>query len=240
MADLGDVVGALLAGLAQARRIADEETVALAEHYRQQPLLGALSVPRVRVSGMEVDIPVVVEEAEPGSGGGDPDRFTDRVLDAVREWSDQVAFSPSPTLLPSIRDELEQLLRPAEPPVATPADTPPERPAGRPGVSFRVPGREAPKETGRTVVDTLSRISRRRFSDRELGDLDRRVRKVVEEEASRPRAPRMAINPLTRVVKETTDPSTVARLRISLMEEGLEWTTIESEDGTQRRLLTPE
>ena len=45
MADIGQLVGTLLASLAHARRITDQETVAIAEYYKDNPLLEGMSVP---------------------------------------------------------------------------------------------------------------------------------------------------------------------------------------------------
>jgi hypothetical protein len=36
------------------------------------------------------------------------------------------------------------------------------------------------------------------------------------------------------------NPSTVARIRITLREEGLEWSTVQKGDGTSARRLSPE
>ena len=61
MADLGELLGTLVVGLAHARRMADEESAAIAEHYRDHPLLERMSVPRIRVQELVVDVPVLLE-----------------------------------------------------------------------------------------------------------------------------------------------------------------------------------
>lgn len=49
MSELSEVLGALMISLVHARRLADEETAAVAEYYKDHPLLEGMSLPRVRV-----------------------------------------------------------------------------------------------------------------------------------------------------------------------------------------------
>ena len=43
MAELGELLGTILASVAHARRMADEETAALAEYYKDHPLLEGMA-----------------------------------------------------------------------------------------------------------------------------------------------------------------------------------------------------
>ena len=63
---LDEIVGSFLAGMAQARKIADEATVSIAEYYKSQPLLEGMTVPRVRVPELILDLPLIVESYEEG------------------------------------------------------------------------------------------------------------------------------------------------------------------------------
>src|SRR6266550_4236158 len=69
MADLGNLLGSLMAGVIRARRVADEETAALAEYYRGNPLLQGLSVPRIRIPELTIDIPCLIEDDVAGKAG---------------------------------------------------------------------------------------------------------------------------------------------------------------------------
>lgn len=60
MAKLSDIVGTLLADLAAARHCADKETVRLAKLYREDPILKTMSVPRIRMPEIIVDLPVLL------------------------------------------------------------------------------------------------------------------------------------------------------------------------------------
>ena len=66
MPDLGDLMGLLVSGVARARRMADEESALIAEQYRRNPLLEGLSVPRVRIPEMTVELPLLLQAYEPG------------------------------------------------------------------------------------------------------------------------------------------------------------------------------
>src|SRR5262245_36964682 len=61
MPKLSDVIGALMADLAHARRVADEQSALLADAYRREPLLQGLSVPRLRLQSVLIDMPALVD-----------------------------------------------------------------------------------------------------------------------------------------------------------------------------------
>jgi hypothetical protein len=65
MSELSEVLGALMISLIHARRLADEETAAVAEYYKDNPLLEGMSLPRVRVPELTIDIPVTFEQYVP-------------------------------------------------------------------------------------------------------------------------------------------------------------------------------
>ena len=64
-----DVVGGLVAGVAQARSIADVEALRMAHRYRQIDLLKGLPVPRLRVRSVSISIPMLISEVIPGKPG---------------------------------------------------------------------------------------------------------------------------------------------------------------------------
>jgi hypothetical protein len=140
MPDLSEILGAFLGSVAHARRLADQETVAIAQHYRSDPLLQGLSVPRVRLPEVVLELPVLVEGFRAASKPVPPRRRRGGVVGC--------------------------------------------EPAGRPA------GLEV------TVV--------------------------------------------TDAIKERTNPASVTRLRLTLKEEGLEWTVTDRADGSARSVLTPE
>ena len=69
MTDLGDLIGSMMSGLLKARRISDEQTAALAEYYKENPLLEGLSIPRIRIPEISIDFPVIIENHSEGENG---------------------------------------------------------------------------------------------------------------------------------------------------------------------------
>ena len=65
MSEFSEVLGALMISLVHARRLADEETAAVAEYYKDNPLLEGMSLPRVRVPELTIDMPVTFEQHVP-------------------------------------------------------------------------------------------------------------------------------------------------------------------------------
>jgi hypothetical protein len=62
-----DIVGGLVAGVAQARSIADVEALRMAHRYRQIELLKGLPVPRLRIRRVSISIPMLISEVVPGT-----------------------------------------------------------------------------------------------------------------------------------------------------------------------------
>lgn len=62
MIELSDFLGNILSQVSEARKHADEASIALAEYYAQDKLLRCLPVPRVRLPNIELTIPVAIKE----------------------------------------------------------------------------------------------------------------------------------------------------------------------------------
>ena len=60
-----DVLGALVSGVSHARRVADAEVMRIAQFYRNHEYLSGLTVPRLRVSKIAIDLPVLFDEVLP-------------------------------------------------------------------------------------------------------------------------------------------------------------------------------
>ena len=63
MVDLGELIGGIMSGLSRARRDADLTSALIAEEYKLHSLLSGVSAPRVRLSGIEIDLPVILNSA---------------------------------------------------------------------------------------------------------------------------------------------------------------------------------
>jgi hypothetical protein len=63
---LSEVLGALVASVAYGRQVADMEALRIARRYEQNELLKGLPVPRLRLSQVNISLPVILSEVIPG------------------------------------------------------------------------------------------------------------------------------------------------------------------------------
>lgn len=61
MARLNEILGALMADIVSARHLADQHTLQLASRSRKDPRLRGVSVPRIRLSEVVIDLPLLIE-----------------------------------------------------------------------------------------------------------------------------------------------------------------------------------
>lgn len=86
MPRLGEVLGGLLADVVRARVAADLQTAQALSAYRDDPVMQAMSVPRVTVPDMSITLSFVVSEVEvPEEVPLDPSRGSTMWNDAVRD-----------------------------------------------------------------------------------------------------------------------------------------------------------
>lgn len=232
MADLGDFLGTVLSGLAQARRVADEEAAALAEYYKQHPLLEGLAVSRIRIPEVTLELPMLIDEVQPGED--DQPETPAKVRGAVIGELERLKAEGEITELPEeftreLGAEINEKLKTAHQPVTR----------GR-----RIGLRET---TSREVENAITKVAkqpefRNTINKNELRLIVDSLRKkaalsAVKREGA---APALKSTVLTENVKANADPATVTRIRITLREEGLEWNDVQGADGKTRGRLTPE
>lgn len=227
MADLGEIMGALLASVAQARRIADEETASLAEYYRQNPLLEGMSLPRVRLPEVVLDLPVLVDDYREVTEQvqARPENVKKDLVAEMTEVAEEAGIKLPKLFMARFEHELD---------VAT------SRFQGPKAAPFSAESLAREVESG--FLRVLHGDKVKRFSDAQArtaqARLRRRTREVAVEHGGRP--PGMDVTVVTGEVKEAGSPTSVTRLRLTLREEGLEWTKVEQPDGAVRHTLTPE
>lgn len=109
MADLDQVLGAVLASLAQARRMADEQTTAIAQYYQTSPLLKGMSAPRIRLPEVTVDVPVIIDQLEAGKPPvfASPKELAALAVDAAV----RTAQSADVPMSAAVRDSLSAAIR---------------------------------------------------------------------------------------------------------------------------------
>jgi hypothetical protein len=227
MADLGVVLGALISGVVHARRIADEESAAIAEHYKDNPLLSGMSIPRVRLPEVTIDIPMLIDAHDEG----EPDQVADSktirtaVSNELKASLAREGLSLAAADVKKFEAVLEQQLVKVSTPIAY--RSPREAVIRAAEEAFSATVRD--KVIGKSTLAAAGRVaSNLRFSASGSA-----LTKVG-------RAPRITTSIITAEVKEKSSPANVSRLTLTLKEEGLEWSVGENSDGTISRKLTPE
>ncbi|BDV41899.1 hypothetical protein GURASL_08220 [Geotalea uraniireducens] len=228
MADLGQLLGTILGSLAHARRLADEETAAIAEYYRSNPLLEGMSLPRIRVPELTIDLPMLIEAHQEGEPNILQEDAVIRaaIVDELKKAAQREGFRLSQTVQKQFDEEVKIEL-----------------------AKVRSDGGERgyPREMIVRAVDsafarTMSEEKHERLLPAQLrrigADLRQRAGDIALKKVGIP--PKISASIVTAEVKEGAAAGNVTRLRIVLKEEGMEWSVGENQDGTVSRKLTPE
>ena len=225
MADLGELIGSLMAGIIRARRMADEQTAVLAEYYRTNPLLESLSVPRIRIPELTLDVPFIIEGHVEGEDGEmeNPLKIA-QALDLHLKLTlekHNITINPAfhKAFVREVRAQLEQAKRSGEPVL-----------------------REAiVRSVQEAFADTLQK-TRITLTPAEKEKVAKALRDKVSTVGinNPPVGSRIVANIRTEDVKERASSTNVARLKITLKEEGLEWAVQASDAGGVTRTLQPE
>lgn len=227
MADLGILLGALISGVVHARRIADEESAAVAEHYKDNPLLSGMSIPRVRIPELTIDIPMLIEAFDEGESDQieDSQKISDAVSKELKASLTREGLSIAPADLKKFSGTFnEQLTK-----INAPAGHRSPREAVIRAAEEAFSNTVRDKVINEASLSAASRIA----SNLRFTASGSSLKKVG-------RAPQITSSILTSEVKDRSSQTTVSRIRLSLQEEGLEWSIGENEDGTISRKLTPE
>ena len=112
MADLGDLLGSLMSGLIRARRMADEQTAALAEYYKSIPLLEGLSVPRIRIPELTIDMPFLIDNDLEGEKGAmeEPAKIASALDSQLESTLTKNNIKPSPIFRKTFAEEVNTRL----------------------------------------------------------------------------------------------------------------------------------
>lgn len=227
MTDLAEVLGTLLASVAKARHITDLQTASIAEQYRENPLLEGLSVPRVRVPELRIDLPVLIEGEREGVPGRlhEPEFIARKAVTAIHRKLTAAGVKLPKEVRQRLIDQLSTGLAQEIGPHVT---------AAREAIARRAEqlAHDALASTG--LMEQLNQATLRAI----LNAVRRRVEETAEAEPGR--RPTMSVNVISGELKERASPSVVARLSLSIREEGLEWEITRNADGTTTRRLGPE
>lgn len=232
MSELSTVLGSLMVSLVHARRMADEETAAVAEYYKDHPLLEGMSLPRVRVPELTIDMPITLDEHEAESEAklNAPSTIQKAIIDQLKESiSEEGVDEGVNEFTKSFSQETKKVLD---------------------QINSRhksLGGKVSREEVVRAVDDALQRSLKRTKLDRSLqADKKENIIKAIRHRVSAislksPSKPQtFKASAITSAVKEKATAESAVRLSITLREEGLEWATGHGSDGSTRSKLQPE
>lgn len=225
MADLGDIIGSMMTGIIRARRLADEETAALAEHYRENPLLEELTVPRIRIPELTIDFPIILEDLN--HGGASKLKDIQKIKKVINEQLNLALttnnIKPSANFKRSFQSSLTEKLSSLQ--------------KRSDSVSKEILVREVQKAFSESLKKSNTRLTR---DQQILLSKNLRTISALSEHISKPLASGVIGNVRTSDVKEKATPETVTRVKITIREEGLEWSTQATESGGEKHTLQPE
>ncbi|MBT0774132.1 hypothetical protein KIH74_34625 [Kineosporia sp. J2-2] len=218
-----DVLAATVSSLVRARHLADLESMAIAEQYRDHPLLRNFSVPRMRVPEMRVDLPVLVDTVthERQITGTDIDRITDG---AAQHLQTSLTDPVPENAVGQATSALGRLLRQHH---------------GKAGLS-ETECHDLAHRARAVVAEALASVADTGAAGTGPQPAVDAVHRFVHDEllSRARRSPRLAVRPRTTAVKEESNPASVSRLQLVIREEGLEWNTTMAPDGsTQTNLI---
>ncbi|OQX64136.1 MAG: hypothetical protein B5M56_00750 [Desulfococcus sp. 4484_241] len=230
MADLGELIGTFLSSVAHARRIADEETTAIAEYYKDNPLLEGMSVPRIRVSELTLELPVLILGYDEGKAP------------ILRDSSE---------IVKAVNDELQNQLKILDPPQHEQFqklfqnnllnELKRIKPIGTSGQYFQ---REhivrAVDKAFCKSTDEMKKVVR--IPPEQAKFISKSIQRIASNIAFEKKGipPKIDASIITSEIKERASAGNVPRIRLVVKEEGLEWDVVERSDGTTKRTLSPE
>lgn len=258
--DIGDFIGGLMAGVARARRDADMTAASIAEEYKLNNLLSQVPAPRVRLADIEIDIPVVLSAADPAvttkSGGSAMTaQATVAALEHIlrREIDDDLVLADFVNYASKDMEIVfggrvtdisgEAIVRAAQRAYTIAYQQSVNR-AEQQSVEKSIEKRVSKdsktedKEDSKELLVDDSGMEDSLHLDRIRSILDiegRRIGREIETPS-----PSIQVMPQTEMVKSMGTENTITRLKLKLVEEGLEWSTSRDANGNKIGTLTPE
>ncbi|HEY1057960.1 MAG TPA: hypothetical protein VGE55_04440 [Limnobacter sp.] len=225
MNDLGDILGSLMTGLIRARQAADLQTAALAELYKDNPLLEGLSVPRVRIPEVSIDLPLIIESHEAGEEGelNEPSKVVDATSNRLKNTLANTNIKLSANFQKAFADTAKLRLTEVQ--------------KSNDAVSKELVSRTVQDAFVETLKKTNTELS---AQDKLAVVKDIRTEAGLAALAKPSIPPRILTNIRTADIKDKATGNSVVRLKITLTEEGVEWVTQSNDAGGVNRTLTPE
>jgi hypothetical protein len=233
MVNLGDYLGHLLSEVTKARMQADMETLRIAEFYASDPLLKHFPVPRMRLPNLELNVPVIISETP-----GDDDKSTS-VIDSktiVSETKRITEKELSEVLNLKLNRTDTATLNKALSNKAITIDN---------LLKTRATKETIAEEMADEIIKTSKKINSfksRDINEKKVGILRANIKNKLhvalinlEKEPDR-----IKVIPQTSKIKEIGNIENVVTLKLSVVEDSVEWSVIDKGDDKTKKILVPE
>lgn len=224
MTNLGDYLGQLMSEVVIARVHADLESVRVAELYASHPLLRHMPIPRVRLPEIQMEVPVVID----GSGSPGPNespRGGTSIAEGRKQFDKVLAKHLRTNKVRLRANQREALVK------ALDAE------AERPNIPIEIAvdtNRFADRLTNAAIGVLGESLSDEKISTIKAGLRDDARLTLL---AARTSPPRVTALVETSAVREAGPEDKITRLQLTIREESMELTTIESDGETTERLV---
>jgi hypothetical protein len=219
MPALSDYIGALLSDVTNARLLADLESARIAQLYASHPLLRHMSVPRFRLPNVVLDLPVAVEKTEQPSATTPSHEawllLRRKIEEITAQALNQHAISVDQAKLNQDLDGLFNKLEAAASFSAADLIQGADDAVGIVRNAIQAAG----KKTNPEIESSLSR----QFS--------------LEFLKLHPRPLTLQVSAVTAQLKDVAPPAILARIRMTISEEGVEWTQTNPSDSSSKTLV---
>lgn len=238
---LKDYLGSLVSGINQARAMADIESARIAETYANNAILQNFSVPRFKASNIELDIPIAVDELEEVSETNyqpiDNRSFNAQTYAVFKDMLKVDSFdrATSERLRAKIAQEADML----EKNIKAKPDINKQLKSYATNLSrFFVETIDHKKENAKAFKKATTN-THAQFGKRLTQALHERLIANIKE-------PKKTIDmDNTKVLVQAhklkdIPPESIVRIKMTLVEDGMEWHTIERDNGEVDKKLLPE
>jgi hypothetical protein len=231
MPNLNEYLGGLFNSIASARVISDLQTAQLAEQYAQHEILRHFSVPRMRIGDVELTIPIAIqgmsERSEPQLSPVGNEEFKSGVY---RTIVGSVSLAELPLLASqALNTTLTDLTK-------TLANNLKNGAFEESIKDFAVNATERFIEIGQKYnLFVAIKFSR----DRVVANVYEYGVRTVKEVVEKPVLDQLSVIGESHLLREQR-PEDIVRIKLIVGESGMEWQTIENEDGSVSRKLLPE
>ncbi|QHI36301.1 hypothetical protein IMCC3317_16610 [Kordia antarctica] len=257
MANLQDYLGTLVASVNQARVLADIESANIAEQYAQHRLLKHFSIPRMKMQNVEFTIPVAIDHVETTEPRDyqpiDNKDFVSKAYDELTNVYQVRSFDRTSSLqlrkmLYMEADLLETRLKAGEN-IQVALQQFSDKVSGQ-ALEIKTPSLSTSTSTSASAsASTLAgATSKKAKAAKEATTISRDAmsQKILTRLQPEVKAKEMQRNienanvivEASRLREQKTE--NMVFIKMTVLEESMEWHTIENEDGTSRSTLSPE